>query len=301
MTDRYVPPLRRKGLSGKSSHSSKDDDRIKQRQARFFSDTKLSAKGAPSYGFVSRGEDDRLQKDEDARRELLGDVTNRLMELVVDHPQLEVPALFDGIELESSYDDTSRTKSSRSIDSVLSDLRKLREASLHLESCGLSKLVFLLSVRVGCLMKRYETMVPAAAFIMAHEELVTKEEMREVASYYTLYLCHHLNASSLAIREFFAYLEYDQSIKEILHAWIREDYVSWFLLFKTQHDPYIKQLMDSGKKVMAGHMIKVFSKSFFAYPVSSVETLLECKLESLGETYGIPWPQTNGYFTVRKR
>lgn len=283
MPEKYVPPR----LRGNKNNNKNDDiDKKKERELRF-------SKGASThYGFVSRGED-RLRSDGKARTELLKETLARLKLLELAGFDLVVK----GLQLPDH--DTGAPKGNA--DTVLQNLRKLREALLQMPHDRSTKVVFLLSVRLGCLTRHFQAMVPAAAYILEHPKMVNNDELQEVASLHALYLLHHVGDTSSSMRILHQHLRDNGHVNDILFAWTREEFVTWFQLYLQEKNTFFKKVMQSGATEMSRCLVKCFTSSFFVYPVASLEHILGGNYDTLKAEYSIPWQEKNGVLTIRER
>lgn len=252
MSKKYVPPNRR---------TKTEADKLAERKERFNKPQKLEP------GFVSRGEENELQKDENARK-----------------------AYFDSIKK------MDREKP----DHILNSLRKLREAMLHLPWDDFTKEVYMFSFEFGASIGKYQTYVPCGQSLL-RSSLLTKEETKEVAAIMTLHISHCNNDCSRAWLLFFRYFTRDDPLHAVLEAWTLDDYVKWTELLRSEKDSPRKHIMELGLNRMMHHMVHCLTVLYFTMAAADMATLIDSDVDSFIKEYKTGWTVDNGIITLRRR
>lgn len=266
---KYVPPhSRKKAANAPENESQSLEAQKQQRRARFLHKPK------EDYGFVSRGDDNRLQASEKARRDY-----------------------FDSI-LESfdSGDDNS---------AVLAGLRKVREALLHRKPDEFAKSVFLFSVRVGSTLGHYQTYIPSINYLLSEaQSLLSESEREEIAALLVLHVSHCNNDGARALSVFHEHFESKHTkTYRALMAWIQQDYVLWLSLYNAETNPSHFAVMTLGLQRMMEHMVVCFDAAFFTYSKHDFESLLPkaTTWATFREKYGVKWEEQEEVLVIRRR
>lgn len=333
---KYVPPRSRKS----QEVSTQEAEKRRQRQLRFSKEggDKNERNGrnsfhraatdrgiAPQYGFVSRGEDSRLQNSEKAQREYFewvlqtfegyrgqpeGDAEGKTgkggnaggadkKDSKKVH-QMEKNA--SNGEIKGSI---NKRRSSGSIDSTLAALRKLREAMLHQKPTQFSVKVHLFSVRVSAPVSHYQTYIPSINYLLA-SGLLTADELEEVATLLVLHVSHHNYQNEKAFRIFNQHLLRDKNshLHSVLVAWTTGDYHTWLAKFDGECDHCIHAIMAGGLAKMMGHMVTCMTKSYFTLATREFEEKFLPKGMSQSDfmdKYAQQWKEEEGRVVMRQR
>lgn len=152
------------------------------------------------------------------------------------------------------------------IDTILADLRKLREAMLHAGPSPFLKQVFLYSVRIAAPAGQYQTYVPCITYLLQQASLlVTPAERVELALLLALQLAHGAGDNSAAFAVFFAHLDARAAprVYQALHAWVRDDYWQWLEVYNGETDPAKHAIMTGGLAAMLRRMAHVLTAAYF--------------------------------------
>lgn len=279
-TGKYVPPRLRQ-----------EDPKLQQRQLRF-----SKPKPTPQYGFVSRGEDSRLQDSESARKEFFETVVERYNEL------------FAGLDdLAESFSRMALSKpSSEETASILANLRKLREALLHKDPDAFTAKVYLLSVRLSAKVGHYQTYIPSISYLLRHKHIISTAEHREVATLLVLHTAHCNNQKSRSLELFHEHLDKveDSKIFEILRSWIAGDYCKWIELYDSERGSAVSSILELGLPRMMAHMVNCLTCSYFTMSVSELQDKFFPKgvtIDEFQKQYSPTWLVEDGTVTLRKR
>lgn len=267
-TPKYVPPRSR---GPKPSNGNDEEKKKKLRQQRF-SNNNEQKREKPSYGFLSRGEDNRLQNSESARREY-----------------------FD--EILESFRDTEGEQ-------VLSGLRKIREALLYKEADDFSKKVHLFSARVGSTLSHYQTYVPSIKYLLGEAKLLlTESERHEMATLLVLHMSHCNRNNSGAFSVYHEHFSDRSKVYGTLIAWTTRDYVRWLADYRAETDASVYAIMTLGLKRMLVHMVECFNAAYFTFSKSDFEQLLPRAMlfEGFKKEYGVAWRDEKGSLVIRER
>lgn len=342
---KYVPPHSRKA----QEVSTQEAEKRRQRQLRFSKEggnknerngRNSSHRGAtdratvPQYGFVSRGEDSRLQSSETAQREYFEWVLQTFegdrgpegnaegntgiggnagvadekdsrkvhqKEKNLKEKNLKEKNASNG-KTKGSID---KTTSSGSIDSTLAALRKLREAMLHQKPTQFSVKVHLFSVRVSAPVGHYQTYIPSINYLLA-SGLLSTDEVEEIATLLVLHVSHHNHQDEKAFRIFNQHLLRDKNshLYSVLVAWTTGDYHNWLAKFNGECDHCIHAIMAGGLPKIMGHMVTCMTKSYFTLASREFEEKFLPKGMSPNdfmEKYAQQWKEEERRLVMRQR
>lgn len=256
MSRKYVPPNRR----AKSDPQS-EPDKLKERKERLNKPQKVD------YGYVSRGEGNKLQKDVGAREAYFSDI---------------------------------KKMDPKKLDTILDSLRKLREAMLHLTLDNFTKEVYMYSFEFGASVGKYQTYVPCGQFLL-RTNLMTKEETASVAAILTLHISHCNHDSGRAWLLFFRHFSRQDPLYAVLEAWDLDDYVKWMELFRNEKNESRKQVMELGSGKMMRHMAKCLTVLYFTMAADEMAQLVNSDINRFIEQYKLGWTVENGIVTLRSR
>lgn len=256
---KYVPPNRRAPKKAPEPETAK----LKDRKSRFATPVK------DEYGYVSRGELNELQTDENARK-----------------------AYFDDIQR------LDRAKPNRILDS----LRKLREAILHLEADEFTKEVYMFSFKFSVSQGTYQTYIPCGQYLLRHKLLLTTEEILKIAKVIILHVSHCNHDNGRAMLLFFEYYTALDPLYLVLESWILEDYNTWNNLFRAEKDEGCSRVMSLGLPKMMSHMARCLTLLYFTMGVEDMSKLLGERLVSqFIDDWKTGWTVENGIVTIRRR
>lgn len=160
-------------------------------------------------------------------------------------------------------------------DSVLADLRVLREAILHAGPSPFLKQVFLFSVRVAAPAARYQTFVPCITYLLELQarQLVSPEEHVELVLLLALQLAHGAGDNAAALAVFFAHLDARTAprVHAALHAWVRNDYWQWLEIFNLETDVAMRAVMSGGLPALLRHIANTLSAAYFQLDRAELE------------------------------
>ncbi|SGZ51580.1 CIC11C00000001112 [Sungouiella intermedia] len=343
---KYIPPRSRKA----QEVSTLEAEKRRQRQLRFSKEndkgdqngkTQRKKSGgwgpggrsaAPQYGFVSRGEDSRLQHSEEAQREYfewilqtfegnkttvkdfkasgsMKEVQNGNQTSQKDQKKDNIVA--DGRSTSNQDKNTSasaenaKERATGSIDSTLAALRKLREAMLHQKPTEFSVKVHLFSVRVAAPVGHYQTYIPSINYLLS-SGLLTSDEKNEIATLLVLHVSHHNHQDEKAFRIFQQYHLQEKSshLYSVLVAWSTGDFYRWLAMFNGENDPCIYSIMTGGLSKMMGHMVLCMTQAYFTLLTREFEDKFLPRGMLVGEfleKYALKWKIEEGSVVIRDR
>lgn len=304
------------------------EDKIKQRGLRFNKQPNTqNISITEQYGFTSRGEDTRLQKDERSRRDYFNQILetfvkycadntasslHQCLDKFTDYNDLDVVIKIPSVEIDSKSDKegTIPTQQGRpvKIDSILLSLRKLREALIHTEADSFTRNVFLFSIRVSAYIGHYQTYIPSINYLLAPFNIknLNHSEKREVATILILHVAHFNRDYGQAIRLFFSYLDpsEDKKVLRILESYINNDYYTWSQLYNSEVDNGISNMMKFGVQAMSRVIVERLSSSYFNISLKELEdTFLPNGITFLyiKETFGVEWKQDGDNLIIKQR
>lgn len=251
----------------------KTEEKARLRRIRFQKDQeRLDQAKSKNYGFVSRGEDNRLQRSSKEREEFFHDILKLFIVFCNESSMGDEIRHFieEEIEMESKVPDAGKGKVT--IESILSSLRKLREALLACKPDSFTKKVFLFSIRVTSTLGHYQTYVPSILYLLNHQELLEPLELEEIASILILHTSHFNNQNARALEMCFKYLNPKETqtkslatsnVYVILQAWIQRDYHTWIARFNTELNSSFIAILRFGITTMVKHTVKCISLSYY--------------------------------------
>lgn len=346
---KYIPPRSRKS----QKVSDPDSEKRLQRQLRFSKDGSnkneqnrrtSSNKGVPDrgsvpqYGFVSRGEDSRLQNSEQAQQEYFEWILQTFegsRRLCGDNIEDNGGKARDAVggdgkgtvqvrETEQKGSEKVHQKKEKnatngknskgsvyskandgSLDSTLASLRKLREAMLHQKPTTFSVKVHLFSVRISAPIDHYQTYIPSINYLLA-SGLLTDDEMEEIATLLVLHVSHCNHQDAQAFRIFDQHLLRDKNshLYSVLVAWTTGDYHNWVAKFNGECDHCVHAIMARGLPKMMAHMVMCMTKSYFTLSVQDFKEEFLPKGMGVGEfieKYALQWKEEEGKVVIRQR
>lgn len=301
----------------KHSQPSEDEKRL-QRAARFAEKPMRS-----DYGFVSRGEDNRLQQSRHARvtyfRKIMNNfsgychvndkftLSNELekyMERTRDGEQGGEQGEQGGQDGEQGGQDAKRI----TIDSILSSLRKLREAMINIPPDNFMVEVFLFSIRISVLIGHYQTYIPSINHLLSSDIIIllNKLESQELAHLLILHLLHFNNASTKAIEVYFKYFTASDhiSLLKLIKSWVAKDYYTWTRIYNMESDNAKATMMRFGIKSMVEHIITAIDKSYYNVEKSYLnEAILPngIDFDTLVDKYLVKWRLEGSNIVIKDR
>lgn len=287
-----------------NSNSVKIDtsqERARQRQLRF--QTK-----SEGYGFVSRGEENRLQRSAPDREQFFQQILKDFVEFCNQNPGKVLQQLVntlgadsgskshlnnvnDGSEGSSHTEEnsgsilsqlgiTSSKAMASSLSSILSSLRKLREALLHSPLEDFTKRVYLFLIRLSALTNHYQTYLPCITYLLRDRpiSILSKLEYTEISTLLVLHTCHFNNNHSAALAYYYRYLQgpdgQDKTNIDTLRivlSRVHNDYHTWIQLYNVQSDHACAALMRMGLNSVLSSMVETISKSYFSLDFNHLE------------------------------
>lgn len=286
-------------------------DRVMEQFAQYCSETNTDevhkAVIAHLTGGLGKASNQNDQEDGDLDRSLEKDKGDQVNERDTENKEYQRKSTRQ--EKNGKYDHIRKsdllvpTVEKQSLDQILSSLRKLREALLHLPPDEFSKKVHIVSVRISANMGHFQTYLPSMKYLLENcEHLLSPVEIVEMATLMVLHLVHFSDDVLLALKYYFKYLEEDGiDTKEVIMSWIHKDYYTWTVLYNKEMDNLRSKLMSMGVKKMVTHMVECMQKSYFNYPLKALILPRGVSFEELQKNYGVSWEKNQDNIIIRAR
>ncbi|CAK7894434.1 hypothetical protein CAAN1_02S05842 [[Candida] anglica] len=283
-----------------------ESEKLKERKERF---AKTKSTG---YGFISRGEDNRLQVNEGERILFFEEIKIDFVHYC-NGPNLPeyMRTLISQREMVISSDSSNDSSSSNSktrcdptIDSILTSLRKLREALLFAPPNEFSKSVFLFSIRIAVAAGKYQTYVPSIIYLLERGiYLLDNSEKEEIVTLLTLHLSHFNGENNRGIEVYYKYKLNDPELLKTLKSWATGNHHEWIRQYNAESDGCRSALMAIGLPRMIKILIQEFTATYFTIDKNHLEELflpIGTKYRDLNR-YGCTWKEENNVVTIRDR
>lgn len=292
------------------STESEDEEKMRRRANRFNNDNEKYNSTKNQYGYISRGEDNRLQRSNKDRVEFFNSIVSSFIRYANKQTSSSLSKDFDKLINKSGILPLSLNTSDlepSTIDSTLTNLRKLREALLHEKTDQFSKKVFLFSIRVAVNIGHYQTYVPSIMHLLHPNNslLLSDLEKQEISTLLVLHIAHFNHENSKALHLYFKYIN-KAEIKtlQILKSWINGDYYDWILFYNSETDNGKASIMKFGLDHMVSHMVKSITKSYFTFNLQDFEAHYlpnGSSYTELCEKYKTNWKLDHSSIVVRER
>jgi hypothetical protein len=275
------------GIEESNPGHSDDSIRRKARQKRF------TSKPILPYGFVSRGEDDRLCKSEADRKSFFNEILESFIQYCDENSSLELSKYFEYLnanhESKESSTESNFSSSKHTIESILLSLRKLREALINLPCDEFTLKVFLFSVRIAANFGHYQTYIPSIMYLLTKK--IPLQDQQEIATLLVLHTSHFNQDNSRAIAYLFKYVPDNIKLNQILSSWINKDYYNWIKLYNLENDNAKSSIMRFGLQTIMNNMIQCLTVSYYNLKLSDLIQLLPegISFETLKHDYNISW------------
>lgn len=286
---------------------------LDERRQRFASHTREKPTGLGGYGFVSRGDDNRLQQSDSARKAYFEEIMSSFVvyannlgpELRAWLQNVEKADQKDGGVVDATQALSLADENKCTVNQILMALRKLREALLSSEANAFAKRVFLFSVRIAASMGHYQTYIPSIHYLLHRARLLlTPTEKSELATILSLHLAHFNQHNTKALETYHQYKLNDRQLLKALKSWSTGDYFTWVKIYNSECDACKNAVMAMGLPHMMTHMIKVMQSSYFTVTKSHLDQHVlpdGVVYENLVQKYRCQWELYNDTVIVRKR
>lgn len=266
-----------------------------------------------AYGFVSRGEDNRLQKNPEERIEAFQLIIANFVRYLNQNKTMDLRTQFADLFVKegkgSQDEDKYVPKDEKSEDvtllSILSSLRKLREALIYQKADEFTKKVFLFSIRIASKIGHYQTYIPSIMFLLQSKNisLLTQTEKEELAAILVLHTAHYGRRNAEALRLYCSYQLSNYRIRRILESWIQDDYVTWIHLYNSEINSSFSSILEAGIPYMVRHMIEAMTASYFNYTLKDFSKLLPhgIGVEGFFAQFNPNWRIEGDYLVIRER
>lgn len=284
-----------------------DSEKLKQRAARF-SSQKPDSSTKNQYGYVSRGEDDRLQRSHKERVKFYDQIISSFIAYVNENTSPKLAEDFDKLVNKDEITPKTQERQDKStINSILNSLRKLREAMLFGKANAFTKKVYLFSIRVSVNIGHYQTYIPSITFLLhpSNLHLLSNAEKQEISTLLVLHIAHFNKENSKALQLYFRYIDLD-NIKtlQVLKCWVEDDYYNWLKYYNNETNNGKASIMKFGLKHMVTHMINTVSKSYYTLDLKHFENNYlpnGYTYNQLTEDYDTKWKVNGDSIAIRER
>lgn len=179
----------------------------------------------------------------------------------------------------------------------------MREALLTSKPSEFSKKVFLYAVRISTKIGVYQTYLPSLNYLVSTcKPLLSAIELEEVATYLILHTSHFNNDSLKLFQLYFQLIPKSEIVKQILEAWVSQDYLNWKLLrTKIEINLGYYKLMAFGEHKILNLYLSDIGKAYFVFPKPLLEELAGKPWDKLKDEFKLKWTLENTQLTIRKR
>ncbi|QPG76142.1 hypothetical protein FOA43_003528 [Brettanomyces nanus] len=254
------------------------DAKLARRKARFAKeDTQFQRDKEKNFGLTSRGEDLRLQTDENARTKLYENTIKRSRQFIREGGE------------------------GRNRDDILMNFRKLRESILRLGATESSKKILLGSMRFSAWIGHYQSYIPTINELLDNQHLdstfLDHKELEEAWSYLCLHVVHFGMEYEKGFRIFFDHVKGNETVYRLLVSYTTKDYYTWMkiysLLSKEKKDwqkiNYFKILQSAAYDVVLKSVIKQLQCSYFVLDRKLIEEFTGLQYEILVKRFDLNW------------
>lgn len=274
-----------------------NDAKLASRASRF-------ARRNTDYGFVSRGEDSRLQHSAKEREKYFNKIVQRFVTYCESIATSTLTQELGNYTAGTGNDKGEKTDVT--MDSILASLRKLREAMINITPDKFTIRVFLFSIRIAANIGHYQTYVPAIKFLLSNCKGLTEvKEIQEISTLLILHLSHFNNLNLQALKLYFQYhktVDDDTKLFGILQSWATKDFYTWVKYYNNENDIARSKIMRFGINAAIDNIVQNIEVSYFHLDKRFFQDLLPqgTKVEDLPQ-YGVKWRDDNGVLVIRDR
>lgn len=292
-----------------SEQDNEETVKRERRRARFATENlKIESQKSKEFGLLSRGQDNRLQKDSNARKTFLSETQQLIDEYKNNSPSL------------------------KRRDKILMNFRKLRESVLQVESDKFVKSLLLASMRFSILVGHYQSYIPSIEKLLERENIddtfLTPNELQQVWCYFVLHIVHFSKEYERGFSLFFENMIYHQKehlqmhhhdaiekmtnaqlTYELITAFIEPNRTRWIQIYnylgmKTNDE--VKQNIRSILRTTALHdvlqdMAKALQSSYFVLDYSFLRALVGMDASELVSITKVNWVLDDNAHTVTLR
>lgn len=291
--------------------NSEEANRRQQRANRFKEAPKRS-----DYGFVSRGEDNRLQKSSKERERYFQKIMNSFSLYCDDNDKFTLSTDLQKY-MKHNNDNSPRGdnivqdgKAHLSMDSILLSLRKLREAMINTTPNKFMVTVYLFSIRISALIGHYQTYIPSINHLLDPSvvPLLDKSEIQELVVLLILHLVHFNNQCTKALEIYFEYfdasLHQHQDLLRIIKSWVVKDYYTWTRIYNSETDHTKLAIMRYGIQPMVQNIIAAIEKSYFNLDMHYLNNSVlpnGIDFKVLVDKYQVTWELDGSNVVIKRR
>ncbi|ODV67610.1 hypothetical protein HYPBUDRAFT_152476 [Hyphopichia burtonii NRRL Y-1933] len=289
--------------------SPEEQEKLKQRQARFNKDDEKQKKAQETqFGFISRGEDNRLQQSEKSRRDFFNQILHSFVRYCANNSTSSLHKELDSFDLDLDNVNDNSGKDPGTLDSITLSLRKLRESLIHSRIDDFSKKVFLFSIRVSANIGHYQTYIPSITHLLdsSNIHILSDVEKTEISSLLVLHVTHFNHNYNEALRLFFKYLnpDHDAKILQIIKSCINNDYYTWTRIYNSEVSNATFNVMKFGLDKVVQSIVECLSVSYFNISLGELENNIlpnGTNFDSVTRDFSPLWTLDGDNVIIRKR
>lgn len=272
-----------------------------------------AASGA-NYGLVSRGHVNELQSSAEAREKFFDTIQTKFLQLTLSTRSSRVINYAREVTVTKSLIDEVQYVPEEviTIESILMQLRVLREAILSLAPSDFHKEVLIYSVLVSAVYGHYQTYMPSFLTLINDvlpellettrlEDYYREEEFQRVSTIYVYHLVHYANDCPAAFELLGQYYSPESPLYEFIGCWVDKDYFQWRREFDAEHDPALHRVMAFGELTMAKEALARVGKSYHRMECSELESVLGMDWSRIVAELKCEWTLENDVVYIRKK
>lgn len=268
-----------------------------------------------SYGLLSKGNSNSLQTSEHDRQEYFDSIQTHFLQLAVSVNDPKIVPYARNITVSKNLVEEITTAPINvvPIDTILMQLRVLREAILSIPPTEFHKHVLIYSILVSALYGHYQTYTPSFLTLINDvlPELYETTQLEDyfhddsqfqlVCTIYIYHLIHYANDPVEAFRLLGQYFSPESPIYEFIGSWTDKDYFQWRRAFDNESDPALHRIMAFGEITMAQAALAKVGKSYHRMERNELEHTIGMQWPSITQKLGCEWQLENDFVYIRKR
>lgn len=268
-----------------------------------------------AYGLLSKGNSNSLQTSEHDRKEYFDSIQTHFLQLAVSGNDPKIVSYARNITVSKNLVEEITTAPINivPIDTILMQLRVLREAILSIPPTEFHKQVLIYSILVSALYGHYQTYTPSFLTLINDvlPELYETTQLEDyfhddsqfqlVCTIYIYHLIHYANDPVEAFRLLGQYFSPESPIYEFIGSWTDRDYFQWRRAFDNESDPALHRIMAFGEVTMAQAALAKVGKSYHRMERNELEHTIGMQWPSIAQRLGCEWQLENDIVYIRKR
>lgn len=199
------------------------------------------------------------------------------------------------------------------IDSILMQLRVLREAILAIPPTEFHKQVLIYSILVSAVYGHFQTYTPS--FLTLLNDVLPElyetsqledyyrddDQFQRVCTIYIYHLVHYANQPAEAFTLLGQYFSPESPLYEFIGSWTDRDYFQWRRAFDAETDPALHRIMAFGEATMAKAALARVNNGYLKMDRTELEQLLGSNWQNLTREVGYDWQLNGDVVFVRRR